>query len=85
MSASEKFAAIALLINVGTILVAGVTWWKNSLRKGFAAERAFNHLERNQEQIKTAIEQLQESQEASEREIAQLRGSLQALVGKFID
>lgn len=51
-------AVAGFLAGVGSTALASLQWYGNSQKKAYAAERDFQHLRRNQEQMKLAIENL---------------------------
>ena len=60
-----KTIRIDILISLGSLLLACVTsfaglllWYTNSEKKKYAAERDFNHIRRNQEQLQTSLDTL---------------------------
>lgn len=57
----EMIAAIVgVLIGTGGALAAVYTRWKSSIEKGYAAQRDFAHLKRNQEQMSHGIASIDE-------------------------
>lgn len=83
MSIPDKVAVIALCLNVFTVVGAAVTWWANSLKKSYAAQRDFAHLQRNQEQIKQAIALLQDSDDNREKQFHELKGLIEGLKSRY--
>lgn len=45
----------SLLLGFGTTLTGVMIWYVNSERKKYAAERDFNHIRRNQEQMQQSL------------------------------
>lgn len=52
------------LAGAGSTLWAGVQWYASTQKKAYAAQRDFEHLRRNQEQMKQGIEQLMKEVDA---------------------
>lgn len=48
---------LAMAISLVTFIAGGVAWFSSAIRKGYAAERDFQHLKRNQEQLSLGIKQ----------------------------
>jgi shikimate 5-dehydrogenase len=51
-------ALIGCLIGIGGAAAAVYARWKASIEKGYAAQRDFQHLKRNQEQISAGIAEI---------------------------
>ena len=49
---------LTFLAGAGSAVLGMVKWYANSQKKAYAAERDFNHLRRNQEQMKESIKML---------------------------
>lgn len=48
---SDTIALVGLLLGILTFIGGLITWYRGAIEKGFAAKRAFEHLQRNYEQI----------------------------------
>lgn len=59
----ETLAFLSLLLGAATTLSGIIFWYRNAVRKTYAAERDFNHLKRNQEQILNNLEYLLKEQD----------------------
>lgn len=49
---------VAMIISLITFVAGGVAWFSAAVRKSYAAERDFQHLRRNQEQLSDGIAQV---------------------------
>lgn len=58
MIKSDSIAIISFLIGLGTTLAGVTAWYTSAVKKKYAAEREFQHLRRNQEQIQTGLNDL---------------------------
>lgn len=47
--------AIAMVISLISFVSGGIAWYSSAVRKSYAAERDFQHLRRNQEQLSSGI------------------------------
>ncbi len=64
------------LAGAGSAAFGMVKWYANSQKKAYAAERDFNHLRRNQEQMKESIKMLSE-------EVDELMADMKTLTAVF--
>lgn len=59
MGKIETIIAIAgFLIGLGTTLCGVLAWYAGAVKKKYAAEREFNHLRNNQQQIQNGLNDL---------------------------
>lgn len=77
----ETIIAIGgFLIGLGTTLCGVLAWYSSSVRKKYAAEREFNHLRNNQQQIQAGLNDLvQENEErfnALDRQLIEIKAYL---------
>lgn len=51
MDINTVIAVAGFFLGIGSSLIGLITWYSNSEKKRYAAERDFNHLKRNYEQL----------------------------------
>ena len=56
-------SAIAGAIGIVSTTFSGVLWFKSTVRKRYAAERDFNHLKRNYEQLSQNVAHMKDLQD----------------------
>lgn len=88
---SEKLVS-ALFAGIGTWLAVRSFYEKKhqetldryaqAREKSYAAERDFNHLRNNQEQMKEALKMLDQEQSETREDLKELKGMLFALFGR---
>ena len=73
----ESLAFLNLLLGAGTTFSGIIFWYRNVIRKSYAAQRDFNHLKKNQEQILQNLEYLLREQDKRfdtiDREIIEIK------------
>lgn len=70
---------IGLVIGVSTFLAGILAWYAGAIEKKYAAQRDFQHLKKNQEQIVSLTEQLFKEQDRRFDEIQRENDELKAL------
>ena len=55
--------AIALVISIASFLGGLIMWYRGSVEKRYAAERDFNHLKRNYEQLAASLAALMQAED----------------------
>ena len=55
--------AIALIISIASFLGGLIMWYRGSVEKRYAAERDFNHLKRNYEQLAASLATLMQAED----------------------
>lgn len=54
---------ISLVLGLSTFTAGCIAYWRGSVEKAFAAQRDFQHLKRNQEQIVMALQDIAKEQD----------------------
>lgn len=70
---NDVSTVVSLLLGLVSLLSGILLWYRGSIQKAYAAERDFNHLRRNQEQMKELVNQLIEDIEASTQSRSRLQ------------
>lgn len=58
MSSSDTIALVGLTLGVLSFIGGFALWYRGAIEKRYAAERAFGHIKRNQEQLAANLEVL---------------------------
>lgn len=82
MSIETTLAIASFTLGIGGTLWAVVQWYTSSQTKKYAAERDFQHLRRNQEQLIAAIESLAEDVDHVAEEIRTVSRVAQIILAK---
>lgn len=80
---TQDVATVAgLLMGVSSFVAGAITWYKGAIVKSYAAERDFNHLRRNLEQLSNNLSDVSEEVDHRfdrlEGEMIQIKALLQA-------
>jgi hypothetical protein len=81
---STEIAIGSFLMGVGSTLVAGYRWRRESDRKQFAAEREFNHLKNDNEQLRGFVSALDTKVDELHAAVVETRGAISVLLGRSL-
>lgn len=86
---ADLASTIGLLMGVISFVAGAVTWYRGSVEKRYAAERDFNHVRRNLEQLSGNLndfaEEMDHRFDQTNGELIQVKSLLMALLAKAGD
>ncbi|NEP17819.1 MAG: hypothetical protein F6J97_13090 [Leptolyngbya sp. SIO4C1] len=82
----DQITLISLLFGLVASFGGAITWWRAAVRKQYAAERDFNHLKRNYEQMSANIAALVKDSDGRfdhiDLELVEIKAILSAHLGQ---
>lgn len=82
----EYISLISLVMGLTSFIGGLVLWYRGAVEKRFAAERDFQHLKRNQEQLAGYLKELDDSMEERSQVLMQqfleIKGMLYGILGE---
>jgi hypothetical protein len=81
---NTEIALGSFLMGIGSTLVAGYRWQREHDRKMFAAEREFNHLKNDNEQLKGFVITLENKVDELHAAVVETRGAISVLLGRSL-
>lgn len=74
---------IATLLGILSIVAGGVSWYRSSVQKNYAAERDFAHIRRNYEQAQQALNSLQEDNDRVREILIEMKSLMLAMSNRM--
>lgn len=79
----EQIALFVSLSGVISIIGGGLAWYRSSVQKSYAAERAFGHLEKSIQQLSANLATLSDELDSIDRTILEQKMVIQAIYGRM--
>lgn len=76
---------IPLLLGVASFIAGAIAWYRGAVEKRYAAERDFQHLRRNYEQLAISVKELDDCLKETHQTLSSYKEQFQRLVYESVE